>query len=78
MLIPQIEKRNLIERRPDNDDKRVLRLFLTDKGREITRAALDIELKIIEMSMSTSSTDECNLVGDVMNRMIENMSLTCE
>jgi DNA-binding MarR family transcriptional regulator len=78
MLIPQIEKRNLIERRPDNDDKRVLRLFLTDKGREITRAALDIELKIIEMSMSTSSTDECNLVGDVMNRMIENMSLSCE
>jgi DNA-binding MarR family transcriptional regulator len=78
MLIPQIEKRALIERRPDSDDKRVLRLFLTEKGREITRTALDIELKIIEMSMSTSTTEECNLVGDVMSRMIENMSQSCE
>ncbi len=73
MLLPQIEKRGLIERRPDNEDKRVLRLYLTDKGRDIARKGLDIEVGLIEMSMSTSTPEECNLVGDVMKRMIANM-----
>ncbi|GKX36041.1 MAG: MarR family transcriptional regulator [Rhizobiaceae bacterium MnEN-MB40S] len=73
MLLPQIEKRGLIERRPDSDDKRVLRLYLTDKGREIARKGLDIEVGLIEMSMSTSTPEECDLVGDVMKRMIANM-----
>ncbi len=73
MLLPQIEKRGLIERRPDDKDKRVLRLYLTEKGRELTRKALAIELELIEYSMATSSVEECNLVGDVMQRMIAKM-----
>ncbi len=73
MLLPQIEKRGLIERRPDERDKRILRLHLTEKGRELTRKALAIELELIEYSMSTTSEDECNHVGDVMKRMISRM-----
>ncbi len=73
MLLPQIEKRGLIERRPDDRDKRILRLHLTDKGRELTRKALAIELELIEYSMSTTSEEECNHVGDVMQRMIARM-----
>ena len=73
MLLPQIEKRGLIERRPDEKDKRILRLHLTEKGRELTRKALAIELELIEYSMSTTSEDECNHVGDVMKRMISRM-----
>ncbi len=70
MLLPQIEKRGLIERRADPDDRRILRLYLTDKGRDLTRQALAIELALIEHSMSTTTVDECNQVGDVMQRMI--------
>lgn len=73
MLLPQIEKRGLIERRKDESDKRVLRLYLTDKGREITLKALAIELELIEHSLSTTDTDDCNFVGEVMNRMIRQM-----
>ncbi len=73
MLLPQIEKRGLIERRPDERDKRILRLHLTEKGRELTRKALAIELELIEYSMSTTSEEECNHVGDVMKRMISRM-----
>ncbi len=73
MLLPQIEKRGLIERRKDETDKRILRLYLTDKGREITLKALAIELELIEHSMSTTDTDGCNFVGEVMNRMIRQM-----
>lgn len=73
MLLPQIEKRGLIERRPDDRDKRILRLHLTEKGRDITRKALAIELELIEHSMSTTSVDECNHVGEIMKRMIKKM-----
>lgn len=73
MLLPQIEKRGLIERRPDNRDKRILRLHLTDKGRDITRQALAMELDLIEHSMSTTTVEECNHVGEIMNRMIKKM-----
>ncbi|MEM9104392.1 MAG: MarR family transcriptional regulator [Pseudomonadota bacterium] len=74
MLLPQIEKRGLIIRQKDETDKRVLRLYLTDKGREITLKALAIELELIEHSMSTTTVDECNFVGDVMNRMVQRMN----
>ncbi len=74
MLLPQIEKRGLIVRRKDETDKRVLRLYLTDKGREITLKALAIELELIEHSMSTTTIEECNFVGDVMNRMVDRMN----
>ena len=73
MLLPQIEKRGLIERRPDEKDRRVLRLYLTEKGREFTRKALAIELELIEHSMSSTSVEECNHVGEVMQRMIAKM-----
>lgn len=73
MLLPQIEKRGLIQRRPDDRDKRILRLYLTEKGRDITRKALALELELIEHSMSTTTLDECNHVGDIMNRMIKKM-----
>ncbi|MGQ3290876.1 MAG: MarR family winged helix-turn-helix transcriptional regulator, partial [Shinella sp.] len=36
MLLPQLEKRGLIERKPDAKDKRVLRLSLTETGRDLT------------------------------------------
>lgn len=74
MLLPQIEKRGLIVRRKDENDKRVLRLYLTEKGREVTLRALAIELELIEHSMSTTTIDECNFIGDVMNRMVQRMN----
>ena len=42
MLLPQMEKRGLIERRGDARDKRVLRLYLTTEGRRLTEAAMAI------------------------------------
>ena len=48
----------------------MLRLYLTDKGRELTREALAIEVAMVEHSMSTTTVEECNHIGEVMQRMI--------
>src|SRR5690606_19414672 len=35
MLLPQLEKQGLLRREPDAKDKRVMRIFLTDGGKDL-------------------------------------------
>ncbi len=70
MLLPQMEKRGLIERRSDARDKRVLRLYLTEPGATLTRQAMQIQMQLVDRSMQISGADECDMVGEVMGRII--------
>lgn len=69
MLLPQMEKRGLIERRPDETDRRVLRLHLTDQGKALVKRAIAIQTDLVDEIMSVSSPEDCEIVGDVMRRM---------
>ena len=71
MLLPQLEKRGLIERRPDARDKRVLRLHLTDDGKAVTEQAMKIQTALIDTVMATSDEERCLLVADQMEKIIE-------
>ena len=71
MLLPQLEKRGVIERRPDPRDKRVLRLHLTEEGRTITEQAMKIQTELIDTVMATSSEERCLMVADHMEKIIE-------
>lgn len=70
MLLPQLEKRGLVERRPDPDDKRVLRLFLTEEGRALADRAIAVQAAIVDDIMSLSTPQECEMVGDSMRRIV--------
>lgn len=52
-LVDQLEDLGMVERRPDPDDRRAKRVYLTDKAREAQRAALgavmDTDRKIAEL-----------------------------
>jgi DNA-binding MarR family transcriptional regulator len=69
MLLPQLEKRGLIERRPDTADRRVLRLYLTDEGHALALRAIEIQAALIDDMMSVSSLEDCNLVGETMRKV---------
>jgi DNA-binding MarR family transcriptional regulator len=71
MLLPQLEKRGLIERRGDGKDKRVLRLFLTDQGKDITEQAMAIQTALIDRVMGTSSEERCLVVAEQMEKIVE-------
>ncbi|MEM5472412.1 MarR family transcriptional regulator [Hoeflea sp. AS60] len=75
MLLPQLEKRGLLVRRGDTQDRRVLRLELTPEGTELTLEAIAIQSALIDRTMKTASTEECNLVGDVMTRIIGELTM---
>jgi len=74
MLLPQLEKRGLLIRRNDPQDRRVLRLELTPEGTKLTEEAIAIQFALIERTMKTASTEECNLVGEVMTRIISELT----
>ncbi|WP_313532139.1 MarR family transcriptional regulator [Shinella sp.] len=70
MLLPQLEKRGLIERNPDAKDKRVLRLSLTPTGRTLTEQAMAIQTGLIERILSQTPEDRCLQVADAMEDII--------
>lgn len=70
MLLPQMEKRGLISRRDDPKDKRVLRLFLTEKGRDVTERAMTIQTDLIERTLSVTPIDQCLAMADSMELLI--------
>ncbi|MEM5491982.1 MarR family transcriptional regulator [Hoeflea sp. AS16] len=74
MLLPQLEKRGLLVRRGDPQDRRVLRLELTPEGTSLTLKALAIQSELIDRTMGTATTEECNLVGEVMTRIIHELT----
>ena len=59
--------------RRDNDenDKRVLRLFLTASGEALLMDALKVHMALIEKAMAGASAAECDFVGDHMRRIVE-------
>lgn len=70
MLLPHLEKRGLVERRPDAADRRVLRLFLTPEGVALADRAIAVQAKIIDDMMAATSPEECEMVGDSMRRIV--------
>lgn len=59
MLLPQLEKRGLVERRGDKADKRILRLYLTEEGLALTTRAMAIQLDLIDRTLDPIPLDKC-------------------
>lgn len=70
MLLPQMEKRGLIERRGDRHDKRVLRLYLTEEGRRVTKEAMTIQTALIDRMLSHAPIEECEAIAVHMERVV--------
>lgn len=69
MLLPVLEKRGLIERRNDEADRRLRRLWLTPPGEAVTRKAMAIHVAEIEAMMQVLTDEECDAAGEAMGRV---------
>lgn len=74
MLLPELERRGLIERFGDEADRRVRRLRLTESGRALTLTTLAVQARVIEDMMTILSDDECNAMGEAMRRISAHLS----
>ena len=73
MLLPQLEKRGILVRRPCADDRRALRVYLTDSGRDLATRALQVQRAVVDDIMALSTPEECDMVGDQMRRIIDRL-----
>jgi DNA-binding MarR family transcriptional regulator len=63
MLLPELERRGLVDRRIDPHDKRVRRLTLTPEGEAQAREGLAIQLAMIEEMTGVLTEAECETLG---------------
>ena len=69
MLLPQLEAQGLIRREGDQKDKRVIRLFLTERGEERLMEALKVYSALIDRVMAQSTPAQCDAMGEQMRRI---------
>ena len=71
MLLPQLESRGLLRREGDEKDRRVLRLTLTEAGVSLLMEALKVHMGLIELAMSQSTPEQCDMIGEHMRKVAD-------
>lgn len=71
MLLPQLEKRELVSREVDGKDRRIMRLTLTAGGEALLLEALKSYGALIEKAMSASTPEQCDMIGAHMLRVAD-------
>ncbi len=72
-VLSNMERDGLIERRPNENDKRVSQVFLTDKGREVRLVARNIVAETAKECFKGFSEDDMSKAIDMMMHMKANM-----
>lgn len=69
MLLPQLGKVGLVDRRADGKDKRVIRLYLTSAGRSVTEEAIRIHSNLAETFFRSIDLEVNHIVTEAMERL---------
>ncbi|MDO8473505.1 MAG: MarR family transcriptional regulator [Dehalococcoidia bacterium] len=70
-IIDRMEKRGLVERRPDQKDRRAVRLYLTDKAKETGPAVLKLAEDLDSVLRRPFSPDELEAFERVIKKLGE-------
>lgn len=69
-LVDRLERRGLVQRVPDPDDRRVVRITLTRPGEEVFREAAEVHVAGIDEHVATRLTDEeATVIADALERV---------
>ena len=69
MVIDNLEKRGLVRRERDSQDRRYLTVYLTDKGTALIAKAFPIVESSIVTEMADLSADEQELLGNLCKKL---------
>ncbi len=74
-MLQRMEESALVTRRRDTDDNRLVRVYLTDAGREKERSINDQFLRLQEAIFAGISENDRILLRRLLKRMLENMTV---
>ena len=69
-LIDQLEERQLIERRRNPQDRRVIELSLTDSGNEVITKLIGVVTTALNVSLDDFTRDEVKLLHSLLCKLI--------
>lgn len=72
-LIDKLEKRNLVTRVSDHNDRRINLIHLTDTGIELQAKATDLVQKIATKTLSNITEEELNTSKTVLKKIMANL-----
>ena len=70
-MVDRLEKRNLIQRKNCPDDRRAIKIFLTDAGREVAHKSLPVVKEYNQAIKEGFSSEEINAFKSVLQAIIE-------
>lgn len=77
VMIKRMEKTALIERKQDEDDQRISRIFITDEGREICNELISIYDRIENEAFANFTPEEKVILRRLLMQLRENLEEVC-
>ena len=71
VMVDRLEKRGLVRRFQDPDDRRAVRVEVTADGREVLRKAWDLRQELLRRFMDRLNPAEVRQLGDLLERLTE-------
>lgn len=72
-IVDRLEQQKLVERRPDDKDRRVIRVALTEKGRKVTDQVLPAHAADIEEILSFMPRAALNQLNELLGKLREGL-----
>ena len=72
-MLSRLEKTELLEKRRDIEDKRICRIFLTDKGSSLQKPITDLWLDLEEIILANLSQEERLLYRRFLIQIFDNL-----
>lgn len=69
LVIDNLEKRNLVRRRRDPNDRRVIRVELTDEGRDLIAGIFPDHVRAVTQEMAVLTPEEQQQLGDLCKKL---------
>ena len=66
LVIDNLEKRNLVNREKDKNDRRYMTVNLTKKGKKLISKIFPLHARIAEQVFSSITTEEMDMLGKIM------------
>jgi DNA-binding MarR family transcriptional regulator len=74
-LIDNLEKENLVERRPDSKDRRLNLIFLTQEGIKLEKTVLEIVTQTINSAVSGIDPQKLEIVKETFLQIYDNLEM---
>lgn len=73
-MIDRMEESGMVERRPDPNDRRAWRLYLTDKSRPLIGQLRELGDQLTEQALQGVAADDRQRLRDILNTIRTNLS----